>query len=272
MLKKSILIMSTTLIAVSTLLSPPMICVRLCSSGDLFSLLIALDIGSWPKLTNRDKVLEEMKAHDIENIGIYLLTAGIVVWFPFSLLSGLSIANTGLLITLVGPLLVLLTRFVLVRAEYSRLRAVLYSQRHEMYIRTYYYHNNNNSDDIPSPRLPEVHHQTAGGGGDVGGNVGGGGGGGGDKLKSSVFLLVDSWQLFLAVATATALIIVGVRFATSQKWASWMGLAILTELMMRLVLEALRRKTDFGRLVPRWLARQTWWNGEYVAETIKFGP
>lgn len=249
---------------------PPMICVGLCSSGDIFSLLIASDIGSWPKLTNRDKVLEEMKAHDIENIGIYLFTAGIVVWFPFSLLSGLSIVNTGLLITLAGPLLVVLTRLVLVWAEYTRLRAVLYSQRHEMYIRTYYYHNNNNSDDIPSPGLPEEHHQTAGGGGDVGGYVGGCVGG--DKLKSSVFLLVDSWQLFLAVATATALIIVGVRFATSQKWALWMGLAILTELVMRLVLEALWRKTDFGRLVPRWLARQTWWNGEYVAETIKSGP
>lgn len=219
---------------------------------------MAIDIGSWPKLTNRDKVLEEVKAHDIENIGVYLLTAGFVVWFPFSLLSGLSIANTGLDITLAGPLLILLTRSALILAEYIRLRAVLYSKQHEMYIRTYYHHNN--PDDIASPGLPEEHHQTVG---DVGG---------GNILKSSVFLQFDGWQLFLAVATATALIIVGVRFATSQKWALWMGLAILTELVMRLVLEALWRNTEFGRLVPRWLARQTWWGGEIVAETFRYGP
>lgn len=85
-----------------------------------------------------------------------------------------------------------------------------------------------------------------------------------------MFLQVDGWQPFLAVATATALITVGVRFATSQKWALWMGLAILTELVMRLVLEALWRKTDFGRFVPHWLARQTWWNSEYVHS--KSGP
>lgn len=219
---------------------------------------MAIDIGSWPKLTNRDKVLEEVKAHDIENIGVYLLTAGFVVWFPFSLLSGLSIANTGLDITLAGPLLILLTRSALILAENIRLRAVLYSKQHEMYIRTYYHHNN--PDDIASPGLPEEHHQTVG---DVGG---------GNILKSSVFLQFDGWQLFLAVATATALIIVGVRFATSQKWALWMGLAILTELVMRLVLEALWRSTEFGRLVPRWLARQTWWGGEIVAETFRYGP
>lgn len=83
-----------------------------------------------------------------------------------------------------------------------------------------------------------------------------------------MFLQVDDWQSFLAVATATALIIVGVRFATGQKWALWMGLAILTELLMRLILEALWRKTDFGRFVPRWLARQKWWNSEYVADQV----
>lgn len=224
---------------------------------------MAIDIGSWPKLTNRDKVLEEVKAHDIENIGVYLLTAGFVVWFPFSLLAGLSIAKTGLAITLAGPLLITLTRFALVLAEYNRLRAILYSKQHEMYIRTYYH---NNPDDIASPGLPEEHHQTVG---DVGG---GSGSGGGNLLKSSVFLQLDGWQLFLAVATATALIIVGVRFATSQKWALWMGLAIMTELVMRLVLEALWRKTEFGRLVPRWLARQRWWGGEIVAETFRYGP
>lgn len=243
-----------------------MICVGLFSSGDLFPYLVAIDIGSWPKLTNRDIIIEEMKAHDMENIGIYLFTAGEVVWIPFSLLSGLSIANSGLLVTIAGPLLIILTRFALIRVEYRRLRAVLHSEQREMYIRTYYYHNNNSPDDIASPGLPEEHHQTGGGGGG-GGDVGGGGCGSG-KLKSSVFLQVDGWQLFLAVATATALIVVGVRFAPSQKWALWMGLAILTELVMRLVLEALWRKTDFGRLVPRWLARQTWWNSEHVVETL----
>lgn len=40
-------------------------------------------------------------------------------------------------------------------------------------------------------------------------------------------------------ASATALIVVGVRFATSKKWALWMGLAICTELVMTLVLELL---------------------------------
>lgn len=189
-----------------------------------------------------------MKAYDIDNISIYLFAAGICVWSLFSLLSSLSIANTGLLVTLAGPLSIILTRFALVRAENSRLKAVLYSQRHEMYIRPYY-HNNNNPDDNTSPELPEEHQ-----------NVGGG-------LKSSVFLQVDGWQLFLAIAAATALIIVGVRFATTQKWALWMGLAILTELVMRLVLETLWRKTDLGRLVPRWLARQTW-GSEYVAELM----
>lgn len=124
-----------------------------------------------------------------------------------------------------------------------------------MYIRTFH-HNNNNSDDISPPALPEDHHQT------------GNGGGGGGKLKSSVFLQVNGWQLILAVVTATALIVVGVRFAASQKWALWMGLAILTELVMRLVLEVLWRQTDLGRLVPRWLAKQTWWNSEHVVETM----
>lgn len=236
-----------------------MICVGLFSSGDLFPYLVAIDIDSWPKLTNRDKIIEEMKAHDIENIGIYLFTAGEVVWILFSLISGLSIANTGLLVTIAGPLVIILTGFALIRVEYGRLRAVLHSQQHEVYIRTYYYHNNNSPDDITSP---EEHHQT-GGGGDVGG-----GGCGSGELKSSVFLQVDGWQLFLAVTTSTALIAVGVRFAPSEKWALWMGLAIMTELVMRLVLEALWRKTDFGRLPPRWLARQTWWNSEHVVETL----
>lgn len=182
-----------------------------------------------------------MKAYETENISIYLFTAGFCVWSPFSLLSGLSIAKTGLLINLAGPLLIALTRFALMLAEHSRLKLVLYSQRHEMYIRTYY----NNPGDT-GPAVPE--HQTAAG-----------------KLRSSVFLQVDGWPLFLSIAAAIALIIVGVRFAT-QKWALWMGLAILTELVMRLFLEILWRKTEFGRFIPRWLATQAWWNNEYVAE------
>lgn len=70
------------------------------------------------------------------------------------------------------------------------------------------------------------------------------------------------------MASATALITVGVRFAASQKWALWMGLAICTELVMRLILDLLWRKTELGRLVPRWLARQTWWSSEHVVETL----
>lgn len=228
-------------------------CVGLCFSGDS---LTHLDIGSWPKLANRENIIEEMNAYDVDNIGIYLYIAGFCVWFPFSLLSALSIANTGLLVTLTGPLSIVLTRFALLRVEYGRLNAVLYSLRHEMYIRTYYH--NNISDENTIPALPEAHHQTGGG---CGGVISG-------KLKSSVFLQIDGWQLFLAIFAATALISVGVRFSAAQKWALWMGLAILTELVMRLGLETLWRKTDFGLLIPRWLARQTWWNADYVAETL----
>lgn len=194
-----------------------------------------------------------MKTYDIENIGIYLFTAGFCSWFPFCLLSGLSIVESGLLVTLAGPIFIILTRSVLIHADVRRLEAVL-SQRHEMYTRTYH-HNNNTLDDNTSPELPEDHHQTAGGGG------------GGGKLNSSVFLLVDGWQLSLAIAVATALIIVGVRHITTQKWALWMGLAILTELVMRLVLETLRRKTGIGLLVPRWLS-QTWWGNEYIVPEL----
>lgn len=208
-------------------------------------------------MTNRHRIIEEIRVHDIENIGIYLVTAGYAVWLPFSLLSGLSIAKTGLFVTIAGPVLIVLARFALIRAEYSRLRAVLRAQQHEMYIRTYYYHNNDNADDITSPRLPDEHHHQTGSGG-----LGRG------KLKSSVFLQVDSWQLILAMASATALITVGVRFAASQKWALWMGLAICTELVMRLILELLWKKTELGRLVPRWLARQTWWSSEHVVEIM----
>lgn len=211
-------------------------------------------------MTNRHRIIEEIRVHDIENIGIYLVTAGGAVWLPFSLLSGLSIAKTGLFVTIAGPVLIVLARSALIRAEYSRLRAVLRAQQHEMYIRTYYYHNNDNNDnadDITSPRLPDEHHHQTGSGG-----LGRG------KLKSSVFLQVDGWQLILAMASATALITVGVRFAASQKWALWMGLAICTELVMRLILDLLWRKTELGRLVPRWLARQTWWSSEHVVETM----
>lgn len=122
-----------------------------------------------------------------------------------------------------------------------------------MYTRTYH-HNNNTLDDNTSPELPEDHHQTA-----VGGGV---------KVNSSMFLQVDVWQASLVIAVATALIIVGMRHVTTQKWALWMGLAILTELVMCLVLETRRRKTDIGLFVPRWLAKQTWWRSEYVAKLM----
>lgn len=204
-------------------------------------------------MTDRHRIIEEIRVYDIENIGIYLVIAGGAVWFPFSLLSGLSIAKTGLLVTMAGPVLIVLARSALIRTEYGRLRAFLRAKQHEMYIHTYYYHNNDNADDITSPRLPDEHHRT------------GSGSLSGCKPKSSLFLQVDGWQLILAMASATALIIVGVRFATSQKWALWMGLAICAELMMRLVLELLWRKTELGRLVPRWLARQAI---EHVVETM----
>ena len=202
-----------------------------------------------------------MKTYDIENIGIYLYVAEYCIWLTFCLLSSLSIAESGLLVTLAGPLFIILTRLVLILAEHRRLKTVVLSQQYEMYTRTYHY-NNNTLDDNTSPELPEDHHQTAVGGG----------GGGGVKLNSSVFLQVDVWELSLAIAVATALIIVGVRHVTTQKWALWMGLAILTELVMRLVLEILRRKTDIGLLVPRWLARQAWWRIEYVAELMYSEP
>lgn len=207
-------------------------------------------------MTNRDRIIEEIRVHDIENIGIYLFTAGYAGWLPFSVLSTLSIVKTGLLVTIAGPVLIVLARSALLRAESSRLRAVLRAQQHEMYIRTYNYHNNDNAVDITSPRLDEHHHQT--GSGDLGRG----------KPKSSLFLQVDGWQFILAMASATALITVGIRFAASQKWALWMGLAICSELVMRLILELLWRKTELGKSVPRWLARQTWWNNELVVETL----
>lgn len=82
-----------------------------------------------------------------------------------------------------------------------------------------------------------------------------------------IIIRLDGWQLSLAIAVATALIILVARLAATQKWALWMGLAILTELGMRLILETLWGKTDIGRFVPRWLAGQTWWSSEYVAES-----
>lgn len=181
-----------------------MICVGLWFSGNLFPSITCLDIGSWPKLSNRDRIIEEIKAYDIKNISLYLYTARFYIWFPFCFRSGPSIAKTGLLITVAGPFPILLTRVALSQAENGRLKAVLYSQWHEMYIS--YYHNNN-SDENTNPELTKGHknHQSSVGGG------------GGDELKSSVFLPVNGWQLCLAITAAIGLISVGVKLATTQK-------------------------------------------------------
>ncbi len=198
----------------------------------------SLDIASWPRLKNRREVIEQMKFYDLHIVGFYLVAVALCAWLPFWILSGVSIGKIGLFVTLIGPLSIAVIRAMCGWAEYHRLKSFLEVRAHDLYVRSY----DNGPIDV-NPRLSD-HKNTKR-----------------FNTKSSLFLQFAIWQLSLAMAAATVLIIVGVKFQR-QEWALWIGLAIPTELAVRLAMEILWQRTKLGRWAPSWLAKQSWWNDE----------
>lgn len=67
-----------------------------------------------------------------------------------------------------------------------------------------------------------------------------------------------AWHVILAMIFAVSLVLLG-ALVPSQRWALWVGCAIPTEIITRLVIELLWRKTKLGNVVETWLKKRGWW-------------
>ena len=79
-----------------------------------------------------------------------------------------------------------------------------------------------------------------------------------DDLSTSSSLEFRVWELSLAVVIAVALISSGAK-NSSDRWLWWIGVTIISEVVFRLVIQTLWRKTSLGRNVKVWLKKKGKW-------------
>ena len=79
-----------------------------------------------------------------------------------------------------------------------------------------------------------------------------------DDLSTSSSLEFRVWELSLAVVIAVALISKGAK-NSPDRWLWWIGVTIISEVVFRLVVQTLWRKTSLGRNVKVWLKKKGKW-------------
>lgn len=147
-----------------------------------------------------------------------------VIWAVFVLISAITIAKSGHLWTVGGPISMVCIRFGFAHAERKKAIKSMDSYTRSLYIQSFY----------PPDHRPD----TAG------------------NAWSSVQF--QAWHLILAMIFAVTLILLG-ALVSSQRWALWTGFAIPAEIITRLVIELLWRTTKSGNVVKAWLKKRGWW-------------
>jgi len=76
-----------------------------------------------------------------------------------------------------------------------------------------------------------------------------------EDLSTKSSLHLNLWELSIAVVLAVALIATGAKIP-AKAWLWWIGVTIFAEVVFRVVIQILWRKTRMGKVVELWLRKK----------------
>ncbi len=79
-----------------------------------------------------------------------------------------------------------------------------------------------------------------------------------EDLSTKSSLHLNLWELSIAVVLAVALIATGAKIP-AKAWLWWIGVTIFAEVVFRVVIQILWRKTRMGKVVELWLRKKGKW-------------
>jgi len=79
-----------------------------------------------------------------------------------------------------------------------------------------------------------------------------------EDLSTKSSLHLNLWELSIAVVLAVALVATGAKIP-AKAWLWWIGVTIFAEVVFRVVIQILWRKTRMGKVVELWLRKKGKW-------------
>ena len=188
------------------------------------------DIESWPELSYPREPRDdnaEIPTYGDRFYRVFWAVLVCIIWFPFTLQAGLFVARGDYKSLSVELSVVIALRIAFCVVEYRTVKDFIDRQAHEQWVMQF--RKSTVSNSIPSKKV---------------------------KFRASWQFGVRAVALF---SIAGIVLVVLGSSRPSQKWAIWMGLAILIELGLRLTIEQVWRNTRHGEILKIWLKKKDWW-------------
>jgi hypothetical protein len=192
-----------------------------------------------------------MEENTSYGFSIYAYTWGIIIfcsWAPFCLAASLSIVNTGRLAPMAGPLAAVLIRGLVAWKELGKLRKFINHRAFEYYVHSFKpaaaaafsRHEEEDQNPTCSPKstiLDRIYEKVSSSFS--------------SPLSSSPSLQFAHLHLSAALLLGISSLVLGSRIQ-NQRWAIWIGAAVVVEVGVRLLVEAVWRGTRVGRTGRKW--------------------
>ena len=187
---------------------------------------VRLDTTSWYQLQYR----RETTIQDDSTLGFnFYNTAGatamVIIWSPLFIVSLATSKPVKIHTTqFVGSCVAILIRMLYAFIELGRLRKIIDDRAYEMWVQSF----------------DETRKEPV------------------EDLDTTSRLQFPMWDLSAAVMIAVALVAVGGK-NVHDMWLWWIGVTIIAEVVFRVVIQILWRKTSVGKKVKAWVKKKGMW-------------